>query len=887
MVQPTQGLIGGVNDHLDQVDLVSSSCVDIGGLHGIPRCQGDTRGMEQVLEDAFSPVKKKRRRNNHNGVDDIVCTVKLDDDSVGDTPDTPATTLVSIEGMVFTAVVDTGACASVISIKHINRLRLKDSIEKADRKLLDANGKQIPLLGTISLPVMFGKTIRHWVFWVANNARVPMILGNNILKNANIMGQQKVIQIDGDVQPISFNKLLDVAYIITTTQGVYVPPQSSCWIMGIVHLGDNTEYKGMPCIEYVGMEIDEQCNTLDAVAVMLHAKETHKDCVSHSGYVPMEVLNESILGIHLKKGKAIGRLLGKRDSLNLVKEDSDCSNKEDTICTIFPHMAYTNKMDSAEWELTGLTNGNKEYNPHNSEIDHTLVVVGESGVVSAALTPFTATAVSVSDCFQIGRVEEGLESLCDVGSVRLSEKMIVAYPYDAGGTTLLETLGSRSYSDTISPNTSAGTLAGDLGDTRSEVPGCMVQSYDLLKLDGKVATSHQEQLDKHAQGNKQTSDPGNNENNPLRIGVSERELLQKLASEADGTPIQIQKLKAILDIYLDVFSNNLVTAGQAKLFPHSIKLTSELPLWTAQHRRSYVENQVIDAETKKLAEQEVVRQSKSPYNSPVMVVKKKDGAWRTVIDYRKINEVTLKEPHPIPRTDESLEALGEANFFTTLDFTSGYWQLPIREEDKQKTAYSTISGRWEYNVLPMGITNAPAAFQRSMEIVMAGITWKFCIVYIDDIIIYSKTFEEHLQHLQLVFERLRQYKLHAKPVKCKFAKHKVEYLGHVVGRGEMRPTENNIRKVSEARLPTTVKEIKQFNGIASYYRKFIPGFAKIMKPLTDLMSKKAQAEKGIVKRGKFVLGADGVEAYNTIKMLLTSSPVLVLPNFHKAFSSQN
>ena len=819
----------------------------------------------------------QRRRITKKGDSDIVCTVNLDY-NVGNVQDTPATTTVSVDGLIFTAIVDTGACASIISIAQVHRLRMMESIQKATRRLIDANGKQIPLLGTIVLPVLFGETIREWIFWVADNVNVPMILGNNILKRANIMGVKKTIEIEADTQLLSYERPIGVAYMILAAQSVYVPPAASCWLKGVVKIKDKEEYNTTTYVECMGVNILDGCDTTDIITKLKYENDTHRDSMVN-GFVNMDLINENQYGVHIKKGSTIGKLVNRRDSLLIEEGKTYCNNKGDIICTIFPHLALDDK-NLARYRTKELRI--KQDTPYKSEMSHTHTLEDESGVGSAVFTPFTASVVD-DDCLQMGKVKGGLESLCCVGSGHLSGKMIRHYPItNASGTTLLEALGSRSDSDTISTTTSVGTPTGDCIDKGSGVPGCVVQSNIPVELDGSLVDPHIQPTENRTP--KINTIHGNGpDSNPLMDKEGEIIILEKLANEAQGTPENIKQLKALLEQYLDVFSNNLIMAGQAKLFPHIIRLTSEVPLWTAQHRRSHVENEIIDKETQILAKQEVVRQSRSPYNSPVMVVKKKDGAWRTVIDYRNINDITYKEPHPIPRTDEAIEALAEANLFTTLDFTSGYWQIPIREEDKQKTAYSTISGRWEYNVLPMGITNAPSAFQRSMEVMLTGLTWKCCIVYIDDIVIYSKTFDEHLKHLQLVFARLRTYNVHAKPLKCKFAMQEVEYLGHRVGGGIIKPTEHNIKKVSEARLPTTVKEIKQFNGIASYYRKFIPGFAKVMKPLTDMMSDKVQKQKGVTKRGRFTLGVEGVEAYDTIKRLLTSSPVLMLPNFKKEF----
>ena len=172
-----------------------------------------------------------------------------------------------------------------------------------------------------------------------------------------------------------------------------------------------------------------------------------------------------------------------------------------------------------------------------------------------------------------------------------------------------------------------------------------------------------------------------------------------------------------------------------------------------------------------------------------------------------------KEPYPIPRTDEAFDVLSKAKYLSTLDLTSGYYQILLREEDKNKTAFMTREGCWEYMVLPMGITNAVPTFQCNMEIMLSGLLWKYCLIYINDIIVFSNTFKEHLQHLKAVFNRMEAVNVVAKPAKCHFCKSEVHFLGHIVGNGTVKSDKVNVQKVRDARLPTTIKEIRAFCGL--------------------------------------------------------------------------
>ena len=215
---------------------------------------------------------------------------------------------------------------------------------------------------------------------------------------------------------------------------------------------------------------------------------------------------------------------------------------------------------------------------------------------------------------------------------------------------------------------------------------------------------------------------------------------------------------------------------------------------------------------------------------------------------------------------------------TVIDCTSGYWQIPLSERSKSYTAFSTKSGRWQYKVVPMGITNAAPTFQKNMELMLAGMLRKFCIVYIDDIIVYSNSFEEHIKHLESVFGRLKQCNMVIKPEKLSLCKSEVQYLGHIVGNGIVKPTTDNENKIKEKTLPQTMEEVRSFTMCANYYRRFIPKFAHIAKPLTDIMRSNVKG-----KKTKVQLKPDAIKAFNKLKEAITSSPVLALPDLDKPF----
>ena len=221
----------------------------------------------------------------------------------------------------------------------------------------------------------------------------------------------------------------------------------------------------------------------------------------------------------------------------------------------------------------------------------------------------------------------------------------------------------------------------------------------------------------------------------------------------------------------------------------------------------------------------VIRPSNSPWASPVVMVKKKDGSLRFCVDFRQLNVATVKDAHPIPRINDLLDALHGARWFSTLDLKSGYWQVPIQERDKEKTAFRTSSGQlFEFNQVPFGLCNAPATFSRLMDHVLAGLHWETCLFYLDDIIVFAATWEEHLDRLRQVFERLRHAKLKLGADKCTFAAREVSYLGHRVTEEGLLPDPSLLAAIREISPPQNATEVCSFLGLAGYYRRYVKNF---------------------------------------------------------------
>ena len=265
--------------------------------------------------------------------------------------------------------------------------------------------------------------------------------------------------------------------------------------------------------------------------------------------------------------------------------------------------------------------------------------------------------------------------------------------------------------------------------------------------------------------------------------------------------------------------------------------------------------------------------SKSPWASPVVLVKKKNGASRFCVDYRQVNAVMRKDAFPLPRVDDTLDILAGSRLFSTLDLISGYWQVEVKPEDREKTAFVTSEGLYEFNVLPFGMCNGPATFQRLMNILLAGIQWHSCLVYLDDIIVFGRSFTEHIQNLAEVFQRLRDANLRLQVKKCTFCRGTVKFLGHVISTAGIGTDPEKVEKVSKWPVPINVREVQQFLGLVNYYRRFVKDCAQLAKPLHRLTENNRE----------FQWTDQCQQAFDTLRRLLVSAPVLAFPDCTREF----
>jgi hypothetical protein len=339
-------------------------------------------------------------------------------------------------------------------------------------------------------------------------------------------------------------------------------------------------------------------------------------------------------------------------------------------------------------------------------------------------------------------------------------------------------------------------------------------------------------------------------------------------------PEQKKDFNKLIKQYEEIFAEEIHQLGRTNIIRHGIEIEENVKPIRQQYYRTNLANQkYIEEEIQRLLKDGIIKKSYSPWTSPVVLVKKKDGKLRFCVDYRKLNNVTKKDAHPIPQIDDMLGTLGEAQWFTTLDLASGYWQVEMEPKDQQKIAFVSKQGIYEFTIMPFGLTNAPATFQRLMNTVLNGMINNGVMVYLDDIIIYSKTFEEHLEKLEEVFRRIKVAGLKIKPSKCEFLETEFTFLGHVVGKDGIKPDPKKIEKVKDFPRPTTVTKIRSFLGLASYYRKFIKNFAQIARPMNQL----------IKKNEPFIWTEKQEEAFKILKQALITAPILRHPDFNRTF----
>lgn len=382
-------------------------------------------------------------------------------------------------------------------------------------------------------------------------------------------------------------------------------------------------------------------------------------------------------------------------------------------------------------------------------------------------------------------------------------------------------------------------------------------------------------------------------NNTLKIPIKQQlsQALNNIDIRTDHlSDSQTHKLHLLCQKYPNLFSDpdeklTFITTVKAE-----IRTTTDAPIYSRHYPYPMAMKDSIEENIQKHLDHKIIRPSKSPYNAPVWAVPKKVNASgvvedRMVIDFRKLNEVTIPDRYPIPEITQVLSQLGNNRWFSVIDLKSGFHQIPLREEDMEKTAFSVNNAKYEFTRLPFGLKNAPAIFQRALDDILREHIGKICYVYIDDIIIFGPDEETHLNNLEIIFDILQKANVKVQLNKCEFLKKEVEYLGFIISANGIKTNPSKVAAIQALKTPTTIKALRSFLGISGFYRRFIKDYAKIAKPLTLLLrGEEGRMSKKISAKIPIALNNEALEAFNKIKRTLASEDVMLsFPNFEKEF----
>ena len=316
-----------------------------------------------------------------------------------------------------------------------------------------------------------------------------------------------------------------------------------------------------------------------------------------------------------------------------------------------------------------------------------------------------------------------------------------------------------------------------------------------------------------------------------------------------------------------VFAVNSEDLGRTDLVEHEIDTGTARPIKQRPRRTPIAFKGEEEKEIQSMLKKGAIRESNSPWSSPVVLVRKKDGSTRFCVDYRRLNEVTRTDSYPLPRMEDCLDSLAGAKYFSTVDMASGYWQIKVKDKDQEKTAFVTKSGLYEFIVMPFGLVGAPSTFERCMEKILRHLQWQTCLVYLDDIIVFSKDFTEHLHRLEQVLQRIQEAGLKLKPSKCHLFQKQVSFLGHVVSEAGIATDPKKVEAVVSWPPPINVSQVRSYLGFCSYYRRFIQNFSVIANPLSQLTRKDVP----------FIWSEDCQRAFEELKSRLVTSPIMAYP----------
>ena len=359
------------------------------------------------------------------------------------------------------------------------------------------------------------------------------------------------------------------------------------------------------------------------------------------------------------------------------------------------------------------------------------------------------------------------------------------------------------------------------------------------------------------------------ENDQQPIKLQNSQILNDLGTKLSHLPlVQRKELAEVITQYREVFPD---VPSKTNLIEHDVDVGDSAPIKQHPYRVSPMKKELLDKEVQYMLENDIIEESQSNWSSPCILVPKHDGGFRFCTDFRKVNDKTKSDSFPIPRIADCIDQIGNAKFVSTFDMLKGYWQVPLTQRAREISAFVTPSGLYQYKVMPFGMKNAPATFQRMVNKLVRDIDG--CEGYIDDVVIFSDNWSDHIRQIERFFQIMREAKLTVNLMKSEFGKATVKYLGHIVGQGQVRPLDAKIQTIVKFPIPTSRKELARFLGMAGYYRNFCLNFSDIAAPLTNLLSKKV----------KFVWTDDCQLAFDKVKLLLQKSPVLKSPDYEKPF----
>ena len=358
-----------------------------------------------------------------------------------------------------------------------------------------------------------------------------------------------------------------------------------------------------------------------------------------------------------------------------------------------------------------------------------------------------------------------------------------------------------------------------------------------------------------------------NDQQPIKLQNSQ--ILNDLGTKLSHLPsVQRKELAEVITQYREVFPD---VPSKTTLIEHDVDVGDSAPIKQHPYRVSPMKKELLDKEVQYMLKNDIKEESQSNWSSPCILVPKHDGGFRFCTDFRKVNDKTKSDSFPIPRIADCIDQIGNAKFVSTFDMLKGYWQVPLTQRAREISAFVTPSGLYQYKVMPFGMKNAPATFQRMVNKLVRDIDG--CEGYIDDVVIFSDNWSDHIRQIKRFFQIMLEAKLTINLMKSEFGKATVKYLGHIVGQGQVRPLDAKIQTIVKYPIPTSRKELARFLGMAGYYRNFCLNFSDIAAPLTNLLSKKV----------KFVWTDDCQLAFDKVKLLLQKSPVLKSPDYEKPF----